>query len=99
MLKRRPPPVPPGLQECSILGTDPPPAGRRPVMSTPSPSNRQLRCTKCGRTIAVSDDDVARYTLGGRWPRHCGVAATLVVGNKAINPSDGTNLEGPALPR
>ena len=67
-------------------------------MSTSSRPDPRLRCTRCGRTIAVSDDDVARYTLGGRWPRHCGVTAILVVGDKEVNPIDETGLERPALP-
>ncbi|MEM7113073.1 MAG: hypothetical protein AAF614_11620 [Chloroflexota bacterium] len=42
------------------------------------PDGVSLRCTRCQREIAATNDDVANYLRQG-WPRCCGYAMEMVI--------------------
>jgi hypothetical protein len=67
-------------------------------MPNPSaPPARQVRCAACGRSVALTADDLLGYAGRRPWPACCGAAMDLLVGARRVSPADSTDPERPAF--
>jgi hypothetical protein len=67
-------------------------------MSTSPPSDRRLRCDRCGCVLDVTANELLQFSRG-EWPRCCLVPMILELDDQSVRPTDGTELERPSRPR